>query len=97
MTFQNTGYTFEPINIRVLSFDALGHVSDHEARCPFIQDELARVDGCRQLLQKSLDRGSIRNHVVDDLRPGLIEGLIPDAGRVEVDRVPEAFRGETDV
>ena len=97
MTFQNARYTFEPISVRVLDFHALSHVSDHETRRPFIQDEFAGVNGRRQLLQESLDRGRVRNHVVDDLRPGLVEGLIPDAGRVEVDRVTEALRSETNM
>ena len=97
MTFQYAGYAFKSISIRVLGFNALSHVSDHETSRPFVEDEFASVNSCRELLQECLNRSRVGNHVVDDLRPGLVERLIPDAGRVEVDRVAEALRSKTDV
>jgi hypothetical protein len=94
---ENAGYSLESVGKGVLSLCSASDMSDHETGCSLVQNEFSGMDGLGQLLQHILNGDSIGNERVDDLSPGLVQALIPNAGREEFNGVLEAFGREPDV
>jgi hypothetical protein len=62
-----------------------------QTRRPLIQYQLSCIDDFCQLFQERLDGSRIRDQVVYDLCPRLVQALVPDARRKELDGILEAF------
>lgn len=51
----------------------------------FVQENLLGLDGLAQGAELLLDDGQVGDQVVNDARPGLVEGLVPDGRRKGLD------------
>jgi hypothetical protein len=95
--FEDAGYALEAVCEGVWLLCLARNVRYRQARRPLIQYQLPRIDDLGQLFQERLDRARVRYQVVYDLRPRLVQALVPDARRKELDRVLEAFGCFSDV
>ena len=65
--------------------------------CTLIQNEFSSINNLGQLFQQCLNRSRIRYQVVDDLCPGLVQALVPDACCEKLNRILESFASLPDV
>ena len=68
-----------------------------ETGCTLIQNEFPGINNFGQLFQQRLNRPRIWYQVVDDLCPGLVQALVPDACCEELDRILESLASLPDV
>lgn len=90
MCLQNAADSLESIMEWVLLI-ASRNPRYHQTCDPFIENEFSRIDDLSQLSQHPLDFLRIRNQEIDDLRPSLVQTLIPYAGRKESDTIGEVL------
>ena len=89
--FQDAGDALEAVCEGVGLFGLSRDVCDCQTCCSLVQYELSRVDDLCELLQQRLNGAGVRYQIVDYLRPRLVQALVPDARREELDRVLEAL------
>ena len=72
-------------------------MSDCETGRPLVQNQFPRIDNLGQLFQQRLNCARVRYQIVNNLCPRLVQALVPDARRKELDRVLEALAGLSDI
>ena len=97
MRLQNTTNPFKPIRKRILRLHPPRNMRNHQTRRPFIQYQLPRINHIRQLSQQPLNTPRIRNQIVYNLRPRLVQTLVPYTRRPELDGIAERFARGADV
>jgi hypothetical protein len=73
------------------------HMRHSQACRPLVQYQLPRINDLCQLFQECFNGPRIRNQIVYDLRPCLVQALVPDARRKELDSILEALGSFSDV
>jgi hypothetical protein len=97
VSLQDTGYPLKSICEWIWLFRLSCDVRYRQTSRSLIQDQFPRVNDFGQLLQKRFNSACIRDQIVYDLGPRLVQALIPDARREEFDRVLETFGSFSDV
>jgi hypothetical protein len=66
-------------------------MGNHQTRRSLVQNQLPRVYHFGQAPQQGLDAPRIWYQIVNNLRPSLIQTLVPDTGRPKLNRLLEPF------
>lgn len=94
---EDAGYALKPVRERVRLLGVPCDMRYRQTCCPLIQYQLPRIDNFCQLFQQRLDGACVRYQIIYDLSPRLVQALVPDTRREELNRIFEPFASLPDV